>query len=65
MQNFAQSRNKLGYVYVLTPNGMTEKVDISRRFLLRKMAEYEALKTEIQALQAEVNTLSGEGTQKA
>lgn len=52
-QNFALSSNKLGYVYVLTPSGIAEKADLTRRFLERKKNEYEALKTEIEALKAE------------
>lgn len=50
MQNFQQSKNKFGYVYVLTPRGITEKAAITNRFLKRKMEEYDALKAEIEAL---------------
>jgi EPS-associated MarR family transcriptional regulator len=53
MRNFAQSKNKFGYVYVLTPSGLAEKAAITHRFLHRKMEEYEALKAEIQALKEE------------
>ncbi len=55
MQNFSQSKNKFGYVYILTPTGMTEKATLASRFLKRKMSEYEALKAEIDALSAEAN----------
>jgi EPS-associated MarR family transcriptional regulator len=51
MQNFAKSKNKFGYVYVLTPSGVAEKATLTSRFLKRQMAEYEALKVEIEALQ--------------
>jgi hypothetical protein len=54
MKNFANSKNKYGYVYVLTPTGMEEKVAITHRFLQRKMDEYEALKAEIEALTMKV-----------
>ncbi len=54
MKNFATSKNKFGYVYVLTPTGMAEKADITHRFLKRKMDEYEALKAEIKLLKADV-----------
>ena len=50
MKNSATSKNKFGHVYVLTPTGMAEKAAIPRRFLQRKMNEYEALKAEIQDL---------------
>lgn len=53
MKNFANSKNKFGYVYVLTPSGLAEKTAITHRFLQRKMREYEALKAEIQSLKAE------------
>ena len=58
MQNFSQSKNKFGYVYILTPTGMAEKAELTSRFLKRKMSEYEALKTEIDALSAEAATES-------
>jgi EPS-associated MarR family transcriptional regulator len=53
MKNFATSKNKFGYVYVLTPSGMTEKAAITHRFLQRKLDEYAALHAEIKALQSE------------
>ncbi len=58
MQNFSQSKNKFGYVYLLTPKGMTEKAALTNRFLKRKMGEYEALKEEIEALKSEVDILN-------
>jgi EPS-associated MarR family transcriptional regulator len=54
MKNFANSKNKFGYVYVLTPSGMSEKAAITQRFLKRKMEEYEALRAEIENLQRDV-----------
>jgi EPS-associated MarR family transcriptional regulator len=56
MKNFANSKNKFGYVYVLTPTGMVEKAAITQRFLKRKMEEYEALKAEIENLQRDVQS---------
>jgi EPS-associated MarR family transcriptional regulator len=53
MNNFAHSKNKFGYVYVLTPSGIKEKAKLTSNFLQRKMEEYEALKAEIEALRAE------------
>jgi EPS-associated MarR family transcriptional regulator len=55
VQNFSQSKNKFGYIYVLTPSGLAERAAIAHRFLQRKMAEYEALKKEIETLSAEVS----------
>ncbi len=51
MLNFSQSKNKFGYIYLLTPSGMAQKAALTSRFLKRKMQEYEALKTEIDAIQ--------------
>lgn len=65
MRNFANSKNKFGYVYVLTPVGMAEKAAIARLFLQRKMKEYEALKAEIDALRAEVDEGEVDGLRKA
>ena len=53
MKNFAHSKNKFGYVYVLTPSGMAEKAALTGRFLQRKMAEYDALQQEIDTLKKE------------
>ena len=53
MQNFASSKNKFKYVYLLTPMGISEKVALTTRFLSRKMEEYEALKSEIEVLKSE------------
>lgn len=51
--NFANSSHHLGYAYLLTPAGISKKASMTSNFLKRKMAEYEALKAEIAALQAE------------
>jgi len=64
MKNFANSKNKFGYVYVLTPTGMAEKASITHRFLQRKMDEYEALKAEIEALKNECDTNEQASIQK-
>ena len=53
VQNFSQSKNKFGYVYVLTPEGIAKKALLTGRFLKRKMVEYELLKVEIDSLTAE------------
>ena len=53
MQSFRQSKNKFGYVYLLTPKGISEKVTLTSKFLERKQAEYEALKAEIEFLKAQ------------
>jgi EPS-associated MarR family transcriptional regulator len=57
MQNFANSKNKFGYVYVLTPRGIAEKARLTGNFLKRKMEEYEALKAEITELKKEMKMI--------
>jgi EPS-associated MarR family transcriptional regulator len=59
MQNFSQSKNKLRYAYLLTPAGVAEKSKLTTEFLKRKVAEYEALQTEIETLKAEMNSSKG------
>ena len=54
MQNFSSSKNKFKYVYLLTPQGIAERVALTSRFLDRKMQEYEALKAEIESLHKDV-----------
>lgn len=52
--NFSAARDKRRYAYCLTPMGMAERARITRAFLARKQAEYEALRAEIAALSAEI-----------
>ena len=51
--NFKQNQNKMGYAYLLTPQGIEEKSRLTFSFLKRKLIEYEVLKKEINALQLE------------
>ena len=55
VQNFSQSKNKFGYIYVLTPQGIVEKVTLTSWFLKRKQAEYQALRDEIDGLTSELS----------
>ena len=57
LENFHKNPNKLGYLYLLTPMGIAAKAQLTAGFLRRKMAEYEALRAEIDQLQAEVDGL--------
>ncbi|MBF9053385.1 MarR family EPS-associated transcriptional regulator [Rhodobacterales bacterium LSUCC1028] len=51
--NFKNNSNKSGYLYLLTPDGLREKSRLTGKFILRKRAEYHALKAEIEALERE------------
>lgn len=52
--NFTTAQDKRRYAYLLTPEGIAEKAAITRRFLERKIREYSALKSEIEALKDEL-----------
>ena len=48
MSNFAKNKNKLNYIYLLTPKGISEKAKLTINFMKLKMKEYEELKKEIE-----------------
>ncbi len=51
--NFTAAKDKRRYAYVLTPMGIAQRAALTRAFLARKMAEFDALKEEIEALRSE------------
>ena len=55
--NFSKSDHKSRYLYVLTPEGIESKARMTKRFLKRKIAEYETLKAEIEEIQKELETI--------
>jgi EPS-associated MarR family transcriptional regulator len=59
MQNFSNSRNKLGYAYLLTPSGVAAKARLTAEYLKIKVAEYESLKHEIEQLRVETSGHAG------
>jgi EPS-associated MarR family transcriptional regulator len=54
--NFSQNKNKIVYVYLLTPRGIEEKSKLTVSFLKRKIYEYELLKKEISELKLEIES---------
>ena len=46
--NFRKNPNKIGYLYVLTPKGISLKTQLTLNFMKRKMKEYDELKSEIE-----------------
>jgi EPS-associated MarR family transcriptional regulator len=64
IRNFRNAQNKLRYAYILTPAGLSAKAELASGFLRRKIAEYEALRAEIDAIRDELpdDTLIGLGT---
>lgn len=51
---FKNSRNKAAYAYMLTPQGIEEKLHLLMQFLRRKESEYEMLEQEIALLTQEL-----------
>ena len=52
--NFRRAGDKLNKIaYLLTPSGIRERFRLTQGYLVRKKAEYEALKAEIEALEKE------------
>ena len=62
VRNFRSSDNKLRYAYILTPGGIAEKARLTGAFLARKVAEYEALRAEIEALRGDSRGAGGPKT---
>ncbi len=48
IKNFKNSKNKINYIYLLTPKGITKKSLLTVNFMKRKMKEYEELKKELE-----------------
>ena len=48
IENFTKNPNKLNYIYVLTPKGISEKTKLTIDFMKRKMKEYDELKRELE-----------------
>lgn len=59
-RNFRDSRNKLAYLYVLTPKGVAEKARLTMEYLRIKVAEAEAIQREIEALRREAAALASQ-----
>lgn len=55
LSNFTAAEDKRRYAYKLTPQGIAEKARLTRRFMIRKLAEYEALKAEIDEVGADLS----------
>ena len=54
INNFKKNSNKSAYLYLLTPMGFAEKAILTTNFLSRKMAEYQALKKEIDSIKLKI-----------
>ena len=56
MNNFRKSKNKIKYIYILTPGGITAKTKLTINFMKRKMQEYDELKKELKKSKKHVDS---------
>ena len=47
IENFKKNPNKLNYIYLLTPKGVSEKTKLTINFMKKKAKEYDELKKEL------------------
>ena len=47
IKNFEKNPNKINYIYILTPKGITVRTKLTINFMKRKIKEYDELKTEL------------------
>jgi len=47
IENFKTNPNKINYIYILTPKGISEKTKLTINFMRLKIQEYDELKKEI------------------
>jgi len=47
INNLFNYKNKINYIYVLTPKGLSEKTKLTVNFMKRKIKEYDDLKKEL------------------
>ena len=48
--NFKKNPNKIKYLYLITPKGVSQKAKLTIMFMKRKMREYDELKKELKDL---------------
>ena len=54
LENFRHADNRLAYGYHLTPAGIQAKLNLTYRFLKRRLKEYTEIKAQIQTLSTEL-----------
>tara|TARA_B100001059_G_C17410500_1_gene368224 strand:- start:198 stop:500 length:303 start_codon:yes stop_codon:yes gene_type:complete len=47
IKNFKKNPNKIHYIYILTPKGISRKAKLIYNFMQKKIIEYEELKREL------------------
>ena len=56
MSNFKKSKDKVKYLYILTPNGFAAKTKLTINFMKRKMQEYDELRKELKKNKKDVDS---------
>ena len=54
LKRFKNSKNKKGYLYILTPAGIKKKATYLQKYLEEKTQEYDRLKEKIESLKAQI-----------
>ena len=44
IENFKKNKKKINYLYILTPKGIDHKLNLTLKFMKKKMQEYDQLK---------------------
>ena len=57
VNNFRNNKNKIQYLYLLTPKGIEEKAKLTLDFIRIKTQEYNTLKQEIESLKQEAKNM--------
>ena len=47
VNNFKMNKNKLNYIYILTPKGIIQKTKLTIKFMKQKMKDYDELQEEL------------------
>jgi EPS-associated MarR family transcriptional regulator len=51
ISNFKKNQNKIRYIYILTPKGISHKTKLTVSFMRRKYKEYDELKKELKKIE--------------
>ena len=47
INKFKKNKNKINYIYILTPKGINYRIKLTIQFMKKKMKEYDEMKKEI------------------
>ena len=47
VDNFSKNKSKINYIYLLTPKGISTKLNLTIKFMKRKLREYDELKKDL------------------